>query len=915
MRVALCACGPLAPGAAGLEATVVAVGGAVTRIASPVLLMFCGLMLVDVTLAAAQPFVLRQKILAGDVPGTSEPGTRGGQALSLDGDRLAIAYPSTRGSTGTMGLVRLYERRGDVWEVQTQIAAPPSADGQQFGMAVVLDGDLLAIGAPREDDARGAVYTYERAGEGWTATHRLIADSRAPGDGFGASLDVRSRTIAIGAPHGLEGRGQVSILRYDFQLGRFVLIRTLAGEPVAGRFGASVALGGNSLLVGAPGSGGAAYLFQGRDYGERISGLWCYAPGHAFTRGTLGASVTLGGFYYGVVPLAVCGDPDAMTTTPPVRTAGVLVVRSPGGGGPALVLPETTGDARLGQSVSADPSNEAARFVAGAPGDLDGRGAVHLFTRGASGFSAVARLTGTSPLTGTEFGHAVSFTGRFVAVSAPLEPDGPAADAGAVYLFENMNPDDDGLPSEWEERVGLYPHVDDRSDDPDGDGVTNEQEFYLQTHPFVSNVWHFAEGATGFFRQRIAVANPEPEEASFTVDLRLATGEMTRRSYVIAGHRCLTIDVNDWLGGRASATAIDITTTRGAVVAQRSMFWDDADGRTYGGHTGQPSNATAHRWYFAEGEAGAFDTYLLISNPFSLAGVITARFLRDDGQVVTTSFHLPPTARFTIYANTVDGLAGHAFATQLDSTVPVVAERAMYLAFGERFWEGGHVARGVTALSQYWYMAEGTTVPPFDAFLLFANPRDNPVEVDLEFLLPQESALTHTITLPPNSRSTVRVNDVAGLDATDFGLMVWADMPIVVERAMYWPGPFPAWIEGHAATPINRLSGRWLVPEGQVGGPEGFETYVLIANAEHLDREVTLTWLREDQPPIVTRVFVPARTRVTRSAADAGIASGERVAALVETEWGIVVEYAMYWNAGEQKRGGGTAEAAIPVGR
>ena len=96
-------------------------------------------------------------------------------------------------------------------------------------------------------------------------------------------------------------------------------------------------------------------------------------------------------------------------------------------------------------------------FLAGSPGDDGGRGAAHLFERGASGYVAVARLSPDSPAGDTEFGYAVALTSRFAVVSAPREPDGPWDGAGAVYVFEDMNPDGDDMPSEWEESRGLRP--------------------------------------------------------------------------------------------------------------------------------------------------------------------------------------------------------------------------------------------------------------------------------------------------------------------------------------------------------------------------------------------------------------------------------------------------------------------------
>ena len=53
-------------------------------------------------------------------------------------------------------------------------------------------------------------------------------------------------------------------------------------------------------------------------------------------------------------------------------------------------------------------------------------------------------------------------------------------------------------------------------------------------------------------------------------------------------------------------------------------------------------------------------------------------------------------------------------------------------------------------------------------------------------------------------------------------------VPIVVERAMWWPQP--NWYEAHHAPGLTVTGTRWALAEGETGGVDGAETYVLIAN-------------------------------------------------------------------------------------
>ena len=84
-----------------------------------------------------------------------------------------------------------------------------AADDDYFGTSVALDGDTAVIGAPWDDDNgidSGSAYVFVKPITGWTTdtginqTAKLTASKGAAGDGFGVSVAVDGDTVVVGAP-------------------------------------------------------------------------------------------------------------------------------------------------------------------------------------------------------------------------------------------------------------------------------------------------------------------------------------------------------------------------------------------------------------------------------------------------------------------------------------------------------------------------------------------------------------------------------------------------------------------------------------------------------------------------------------------------------------------------------------------
>jgi len=234
-----------------------------------------------------------------------------GLSLSLLGDYLAVGAPredsDSMGVNGpeddatvesNSGAVYIFSRIGSAWNQEAYIKAFNTQIGDNFGHAVALGGNRLAVGAPREESSStgvdsddgsdnslfeaGAVYVFERniSDSSWSQQTYLKASNTGQGDDFGysVSLNDEGTTLAVGAPGessaatGVNGESQSD----DSQPSAgavYVFTYSIAGPTLwsqqayikasnpdgdtdftdeADRFGYSVSVDGDTLAVAAP---------------------------------------------------------------------------------------------------------------------------------------------------------------------------------------------------------------------------------------------------------------------------------------------------------------------------------------------------------------------------------------------------------------------------------------------------------------------------------------------------------------------------------------------------------------------------------------------------------------------------------------------------------------------------------------
>lgn len=329
-------------------------------------------------------------------------------------------------------------------QFQQRLSSPSSAD--DFGAALALDHAAdrplqVVVGANVDDQLgfnTGRVYVYRQVGSSLTLVQQLVSPMPVSTGNFGTSLSLHGEWLAVGEPKartaGIE-RGAVHLFRW--QGTAYGLHTSLPGTDPEGRFGQSVALQGEDLVIGAVleddtdasiAQTGAVHLYRLTD------GAWTFVQrvlaDDRKGNDRLGVSVALDG---DTVLAGAANDDkpaggDAGSVYVYQREAGTWSQRA------KLRSSEPQTQERFGQSVAL-AGNEALIGAYCLVGGCVGIGAVEVHVRTGSVWTVVQRIQPTAPA-GAQFGHSLALAGRDRVVVGAFNTDGGGGPAsGAAFLL------------------------------------------------------------------------------------------------------------------------------------------------------------------------------------------------------------------------------------------------------------------------------------------------------------------------------------------------------------------------------------------------------------------------------------------------------------------------------------------------
>jgi hypothetical protein len=388
------------------------------------------------TLVATNCFAAQSIILADD----GKAGDSFGFSAAIDGTTVLIgAYKADIDGVTDAGAAYVYVLGESGWRQQAKLVAEPAFAEDTLGGNVALNNNVAMLGVSRRDDKgkdSGAVVSFEREMNTWKQRHIFTAPDAKSGDAFGQSIALTENFLVIGAPHsdalGIDS-GAAYIYKRESDTWRYQT-KITARDGIAGDlFGISVAIDGNTILVGADlhdekaENAGAVYVYVLKKnkwkqeaklmasdggktdiFGVRVALSKDTALVSARRDDTEELGIDAGSAYIFVR--------DGSTWTQQVK----------------LTSPDGQADDRFGRGVSL--SDDTA-IISAMNHDANGSntGALYVYKKGLDGWHYTSKFVAKSSMSDDKFGWNVGLSDGVAIVATPNH-DAQGQESGAVFI-------------------------------------------------------------------------------------------------------------------------------------------------------------------------------------------------------------------------------------------------------------------------------------------------------------------------------------------------------------------------------------------------------------------------------------------------------------------------------------------------
>ncbi|WP_342377499.1 hypothetical protein NVS55_39350 [Myxococcus stipitatus] len=379
--------------------------------------------------------------------------TGAGTSAAVSGEVAFLGVPNRGTATGAnVGSVFVLQREGTAWSNTQELTATDDGLRDGFGNAVAVQGDTAVIGAPFDSTKHlvrtklGSAYVFTRSGHTWSLQQKLTlpSDDAEGSDGFGSSVALSGNTVLIGAPtqrisSAALNAGSVYVFVRDGSTWSLQQRLRAAGSDRAAedRFGRSVALEGDFALIGAPGDDTSSLTDVGSVYSFVRSGSsWSLSA--KLNAPDLAAGDGFGGSVALSMGSAVIGASTKDSGTVANTGKAYVYVRQPSGvwqHQQGLVANDAAAEDLFGGTVAIDDQT----LVVGALGDDHGirteAGSAYVFVRDGATWTFQAKLLDSTGQTRDSFGRGLAISGNTIAAGAVGIDTPTSSNVGGAYVY------------------------------------------------------------------------------------------------------------------------------------------------------------------------------------------------------------------------------------------------------------------------------------------------------------------------------------------------------------------------------------------------------------------------------------------------------------------------------------------------
>jgi len=378
---------------------------------------------------------------------------------------------------------------------ETKLLANDAERADEFGAAVAIQGNVAVVGAPGDSPlgfGTGAAYVFVKTSSGWQQQQKLTASDSASHKFFGASVAIDGDRIVVGA-YGDQNADIFSGAAYVFLRSgsTWVEEQKLTGSENSfiDNFGISVAIEGDTIVCGAFGNSDPGQSEVGSAYVFRRTGTgWIEQQELTASDAASGARFALSvGLSNGTIVAGADGNSELG------HFSGAIYIFTFDGSHWTEQQKLHAQDASESASFGYHVAISGDTIVAGAPQDSVGTlmmGAAYIFSRKTNGWSQDRKLVGKDTNAFDGFGLRVAVSGDTIVVGSFNDSE-LAFRGGSAYVYK-LNGE-----SGWSLSKKLYPS-DPAKDDTFGLAVAASGSAVLVGASAKSDIAFFAGAAYVF---------------------------------------------------------------------------------------------------------------------------------------------------------------------------------------------------------------------------------------------------------------------------------------------------------------------------------------------------------------------------------------------------------------------------------